>query len=274
MGGGLLAHDRIAAPHATPVRWLYLLHGVYGAGRNWGTVARRLVERRPDWGAVLVDLREHGRSRGFEPPHTLAAAAADLHELTEGIRVPMRGLLGHSFGGKVALEYVRRHATGLEQVWLADSTPEERPPGGSAWQMLSILRRLPTSFPSRTAGVEALEWDGVATPIAHWMATNLESTDGEYHWRIDLDAMEALLRDFFGADLWHVVEDPPPHTEFHIVKAADSGVLSDVAWTRLREAGRHNARVFLHEVAGGHWINAENPDALLELLARHLPAGS
>ncbi|HSM35677.1 MAG TPA: hypothetical protein VK837_04695, partial [Longimicrobiales bacterium] len=54
-----LAHERVVADGATPGAWLYVLHGIYGAGRNWGSVARALVERRPDWGAVLVDLRGH-----------------------------------------------------------------------------------------------------------------------------------------------------------------------------------------------------------------------
>src|SRR4051812_24710793 len=60
----ILAHTRVAAPGRTPERWLLVLHGIYGAGRNWGSIARRLVEARPEWGAVLVDLRMHGQSRG------------------------------------------------------------------------------------------------------------------------------------------------------------------------------------------------------------------
>lgn len=274
MTGRRLAHQRVAAPGVEPGRWLYMVHGAYGAGRNWGSVARRLVESLPAWGVVLVDLREHGGSRGFEPPHTLEAAAADLRVLAEGIGLPMRGLLGHSLGGKVALEYVRNHAGGLEQLWLVDSTPEARPPGGSAWQMLHILRRLPGPFPSRAAGIESLQREGVDGLVAAWMATNLEPEGDEYRWRIDLDAIESLLRDFFRTDLWDVIEHPPSHVELHVVKAEDSSVLSEAAWTRLLEAGRRSGRVFVHSVAGGHWVNSQNPQALLDLLTRHLPGGS
>src|SRR6201999_468457 len=66
-------HRRVAPKEATPSRWLLVLHGIFGSGRNWGSIARRLVEARPEWGAVLVDLRLHGQSReGFGAPHTMA----------------------------------------------------------------------------------------------------------------------------------------------------------------------------------------------------------
>ena len=52
-----LAHTRVTAAGATPERWLLVLHGIYGSGRNWGSIARRLVDARPEWGVLLVDLR-------------------------------------------------------------------------------------------------------------------------------------------------------------------------------------------------------------------------
>src|SRR5205085_6580304 len=60
---------------------LLLTHGIYGAGSNWRSIARKLNERRPEWGVVLVDLRQHGRSEPGEPPHTIAACADDLRAL-------------------------------------------------------------------------------------------------------------------------------------------------------------------------------------------------
>ena len=67
--------------------WLYVLHGIYGAGRNWASVARSLIAKRPEWGAMLVDLRLHGHSQGFEPPHTLHACAHDVYELSKAVGV-------------------------------------------------------------------------------------------------------------------------------------------------------------------------------------------
>jgi pimeloyl-ACP methyl ester carboxylesterase len=266
----LLSHDRVAAPGASPGRWLPFLHGVFGAGRNWGSIARRLVRARPEWGALLVDLRLHGGSRAATPPHTIGAAAADVHRLVETLGVTVPAILGHSFGGKVALEYARGHGAHLEQVWVIDSTPAAGPPGGSAWRMLEALRRVPSVFPTREAAMRAIEAEGFETGVAQWVSTNLEPADGGYRWRLDLDGIEALLQDFFRTDLWAVLEDPPGAMHIHVVKAIESSVLPEEACARIEESGRRTGRVHLHRLAGGHWLNADNPDGVLDLLVRSL----
>jgi pimeloyl-ACP methyl ester carboxylesterase len=268
----ILHHERITGAGGEPTGWILLLHGIYGAGRNWATVARKVVARRPDWGFVLVDLRQHGSSRGFPAPHTLESAAADLRALTRARSIEARALLGHSFGGKVALVYARNPATPLDQLWIVDSSPDARPPSGSAWGMLQTLRSIPDAFPDREAAVRALAEHGVATPTAQWMATNLvRGEDGLLRWRIAFDDMEALLRDFFRTDAWDVVEDPPQGLELHFVKAEQSSVLDEEACRRLQVAGRRSGRVHLHRVEAGHWINVDNPEALVDLLAARLP---
>lgn len=234
-------------------------------------VARPLADRRPDWGVFLTDLRQHGDSMGFEPPHTLAAAAADVAAMVADAAVTAPAVLGHSFGGKVALAYAAREPEGLEQVWVVDSTPEPAEPQGSAWEMLGVLRSLPEVFEERSEAVGLMTSRGVARPVAQWMTTNLEHRDGRYHWGIDLDDMEALLRDFFATDLWHVVESPPAGVDVHVIRATESSVLRDATVERIRAAGD---RVHYHEVDGGHWLNADNPDALVDLLARALPGAS
>lgn len=253
-----------------PSSWMLFLPGIFGQGRNWNSVARRVVRQRPEWGAAMVDLRMHGGSLGFPPPHTIAAAANDLTALAAPLEATPAVVVGHSFGGKVALEYLRQHPDGLRQVWVIDSTPEAREPGGSAWAMLRILRSLPDVFPSRDDLIAALERSGVATPIAHWMATNVVHRPDGYRWRFDLNAMEDLLRDFFATDLWKVVDEPPVGVQLHVVKASDSSILTAETLERIERASS-GGRVFLHEVDGGHWLNADNPDAVVELLARHLP---
>jgi esterase len=179
-------------------------------------------------------------------------------------------LLGHSFGGKVALAHLAQGGEPL-QVWVVDSTPETGRAGGSASQMLEVVRGLPPRFESRDALVSALGEAGIAVPVARWMATNLEGDpeDG-YRWRFNLEAIGALLGDFFTQDLWDTLPRSPGGTVVHLIKARDSGVLSGAAVARIRGLEREGG-VFLHEVAGGHWVNADNPDALHELLKRHLP---
>lgn len=269
----LLQHTVLAAPGAEPERWLYMLHGIYGAGRNWSSIARRVVSERTDWGVVLVDLREHGGSRGFPPPHTLGAAAGDLRVLAESTGRRTDAILGHSFGGKVALAYARDFPGRVRQLWIVDSTPAASPPSGGAREMLEILRRHPGPFPSRDAAVQALVKERVPAGIAQWMATNVEARGDEYGWRLDFDAMEAMLQDFARTDLWRVVEAPTAGLELHFVRATRSAVLTPEAAARIEAAGRRTGRVHLHLVEGGHWLNADNPDAVVELLVEGLAGG-
>jgi pimeloyl-ACP methyl ester carboxylesterase len=245
-----------------------VLPGIYGAGRNWATVARRLVAARPDWGVVLVDLRQHGASQGFAPPHTLEAAAGDIVRLTEATGKPAAAVLGHSFGGKVALEFARQSPHGLYQVWVVDSTPEAGEPRGSAWTMLAHLKAMPVAFRSRDQAIQELVQRGMEMPVAQWMATNLERSGTALRWRFDLPSLEAMLLDFFRTPLWDVVQAPPGDAELHFVKAAASSVMAPDVVQRIEQAHR---RVQLHRLDGGHWLNADNPEGVVALLREHLP---
>jgi esterase len=264
-----LAVARVAT--ASPgARALFFLHGIYGRGRNWTSLARHLTIQRPDWEGVLVDLRLHGHSLDFSPPHTVDAAAADLARFEDETARHATAVLGHSFGGKVALAHAASGRERLEQVWVIDSTPEARQPRGSAWRLLEVVRGLPASFRTRGEAVEGIETAGYHHAIARWMASNLEYRDGRYVWRLDFDAVEALLRDFFARDCWDVVESPPDGTVLHFVKATRSSVLSDEAGERIEAAGARHRQAFLHHLEGGHWLNVDNPDGILALLERHL----
>lgn len=259
--------ETVVAPGAAPNRQLLVVHGIYGAGRNWGSVARRLVRARPEWSVVLVDLRSHGRSPRL-PPHTVEACARDLVRLEDEVGRGADAVLGHSFGGKVALVYARMRP--LRQLWVVDSSPGAGRAGGSAWRMLGVLRRHPGPFGSRAEAVDAVESEGFSTPVAKWMATNAVPTDNGLEWRLDPDEMEAYLRDYFRTDAWGVVLDPPARAEIHFVRALGSRVLDEAAVARITGAAADTGCVFLHEVEGGHWVNTENPEALQGLLVAGL----
>lgn len=270
-GMTILNHTRVTASEAVPDRWILVLHGIYGTGRNWGTLMRRLIGERPEWGAVLVDLRLHGGSQGFAGPHTLAAAAADVDALVDEVDLHAAAVLGHSFGGKVALEYTRRHASELMQTWVIDSTLEVKSPSGSAWRVVEVVRSLPSRFSSRDELVDAMERHGYARAMGSWLAMNLERDGDGFRWKLDWDGVEEMLRDYFRTDVWPVIESPPSDVAIHIVKALESDSIDEDDARRIEGAGDAHGRAHLHRVAGGHWVNTENPEELLQLLSRNLP---
>lgn len=262
-----IARFDAAAPHR-----LLVLHGIFGQGRNWATVANVLVQLRPDWEVALADLRLHGRSReGFAPPHTLEACAGDVAELAASLG-GVTAILGHSFGGKVVLSLLERAdaPASLRQAWIVDADPSARAPAGDSWEMLDRLRSMPREWETRERFIGALVSQGLTPAVAGWMATNLERQEGGRGFLLapDLDGVEALLRDYFAQDLWAPVERG--HLPLHLIRATGSNVVSNAAADRFRAAPR--ARV--HEIPGGHWLNAENPSGVAQQLAAELPRDS
>lgn len=261
---------------ATPgTRHVLMLHGIYGRGRNWLAVARSLVERRPDWSCWLADMRHHGDAHPGPEAGTLDALAADIDVWADGEGVMPDAVLGHSYGGKVALAYAARASSRALQTWVIDSTPEAKPPSGSAWDMLGIVRQLPQTFRSRQQAIDGIEAGGFSTEVAQWMSTNLTHEAGTYRWRLDFDVMEQLLHDFFRTSLWEVLDPGAPDHHIHVLKATRSSVISPDAVARLAQLQDHpvpgHARVHLHQREGGHWIHAESPDVVIDLLSEWLP---
>ena len=276
----ILHHTMVKAPGATPDRYMLCLHGIFGMGRNWATYAAMLVKSRPHWGVILVDLRLHGRSVGYTPPHTLQACAQDLQHLVHHLNalqaqqglpaLDIRGIMGHSFGGKVAMTFARAFGRNLDEVWVLDSTPEAFRSATSPLDVLNAMRRVPMPQPSRQATTQALLDQDLTEAIAGWLATNVEFRDGAYYWRFDFDGLEALMIDFYRTELWELVEEPPFGVQLHFVKAANSDVLSRDGEARITAASV-NGRTFLHYLPeSGHWLHVDNPQGLLELMEMFL----
>ncbi len=233
-------------------------HGIYGSGANWRGIARKVVDRTPTWGALLVDLRGHGRSPTGDPPHTVDACAEDLAALVA--QYPVRAAVGHSFGGKVVLAL--RARAEIEEVWVLDATPSARPaafdaPDNTVRQVLELMERLPARFAKRDDFVAAVIAAGQTETLARWLAMNLVPDGDAMRLRLDLPMIRALLADYFTRDLWDAV----PGTRF--VLGARSTTVPPEDRARLEAAG---ARVDV--VDGGHWLHLDAPAALVELLAR------
>lgn len=261
-----LASTRIGADDAT--RSLIMLHGIYGRGRNWQTIAKAVVSARPDYVCWLVDLPRHGDSGPGAHGDSVRGFAAEIDDWLRDEGITPDVLLGHSFGGKVALAMAEHRCAESLQIWVIDSTPETKPAGGSAWQMLELVRSLPQSFPSREVAADAIVAGGYSRGVAVWMSTNLVRDADRFVWRLDFDVMEQLLHDFFTTDLWSVVTGRAPGHDVHFLRASTSSAMSDAAAARVESLA--DAHVHLHRREGTHWIHSESPQVVIDLLLAHL----
>ncbi len=269
----MLAHSIVTAGAAQPDRNMLFLHGILGTRANWRGIARRFVQARPDWGAVLVDLREHGESLGLQAPHTLRAAADDVLELEDRLGVPIGGALGHSFGGKVVLEWLQSRGGVPTEAWIVDSSPSALPRQArdrATAEVLRTLEGLPRRWASRQAFVDAVVGAGQPEAIAQWLAQNLRKTeDGQREFGPTLGVIRELVEDYANTDLWGVVESLPPEHSLDIVIGGRSLAFSDEDRTRVFQVAGRNPRVSAHVVEdAGHWVHVDAPEALLALLSR------
>ena len=254
-------------------------------------MAKRVTQARPDWGWLLVDLRMHGESVGrdaYQPPHDLAAAADDIDRLLDHLQLTPAAMLGHSFGGKVAMRWLQTPHRQPCEAWIIDASPATAGRTGQANDMLRIIRQLPKVFDDRNVAIEALVAEGVSKPVAQWMAMNLipisaaeqAASDARFEgppsgamtWRFDVDAIDAMLTSYGAADLWDVVETRPHAGALHIVRGGKSQVIDEQAWSRVVRQAASDADLHAHLIASvGHWVHVEAPDALAVLMIDNLP---
>lgn len=269
----MLAHSLITAKSADPRQIMLFLHGILGSRANWRGISRRFVESRPNWAAVLVDLREHGDSLGLTGPHSMATAVEDLTALERSLPLPTSGALGHSFGGKLTLEWLRSRQSPTE-AWVIDASPSsgaDDPDSSATAAVLSTLSALPRAWQSRDAFVDALVAAGQPKAIAQWLAMNLRRTEeGGRHFGPDLDVIGDLIEDYGQTDSWEVIETLRGDCSLDLVIGGQSTTLSDLDRARLQQISLSNPRVSSHVIEdAGHWVHLDRPDELLALLSAH-----
>ncbi|MEO7331518.1 MAG: alpha/beta fold hydrolase [Minicystis sp.] len=268
----LVHHALVTAPGASPTRHLLMLHGILGSGVNLRSFARRLAVAHPAWGFVLADLRMHGLSQGAPPPHTVERAAEDLLHLDAHLPRPIDAVLGHSFGGKVALAYVAKRRGELDHAFLLDASPSRKPHGGddeTSAKVLRMLRALPDPIPSRERFFALVAEHGFPRSIAEWLAMNVRQGEKGLHFSLDLDAIGALLADYFAVDLWPVLEEPGHARAFHVVLGGLSTTVDEASRARLAALPWIDTTVI---EGAGHWLHVDAPDALFAVVSRALLA--
>lgn len=268
MTQAILSSSRLGDPQA-PVVWV--LHGILGSARNWRAFTRRLHKERPDLAFRLVDLRHHGDSHGdFAAPDTVEACVEDLLALAAHHQEAPIAVVGHSFGGKVALRHAARAPEGLRQSWVLDATPgpvDVLPANNEVVQVIRGIRQVPLPIAGHQELAEVLRSMGFSAGLSQWMTTNLRPAghgDG-YEWRFDLAGVTALIEDYAHIDAWPVIESPP--VALHLVRAGKGDRWSEADVRRIATTPTQD-----HLLAdSGHWVHVDAPAALRDLLASHLP---
>lgn len=241
-------------------RVAWILHGILGSGRNWRSFARSLLRDDPSWRFVLPDLRNHGQTGPVEGPHRLEDCAADLRSLP----LPQK-VIGHSFGGKVALSWAQTYGTSQE-IWVLDSVPYgDRAGDSDVLDVLAALDTVVVPVPERSGLRRQLEEAGLPSFLIDWLLTSAREDDDGWRFVYDLAAVRQMLTSYLTTDFGSALETWSG-TELHLVRAARSDRWK-APWVERLEALDEAGILRFHTLAdAGHWVQVDNPKGLSALL--------
>ena len=182
-----LLHFREYSPGipGTGVIPVILIHGLFGSGDNFHTVA---VELARDYPVVVPDMRNHGRS--FHSPDTsYEAMAGDLERLMDRLSIPKAYIVGHSMGGKCAMRFAALNPDRAAALVIEDIGPGVHPQHYRR-ETDAMLDLDVHSLESRGSAEKILE-KSVPDPVLRlFLLKNLERAgDGTYRWRNNIEGI-------------------------------------------------------------------------------------
>jgi len=132
---------------------LAILHGLFGSGRNWRSIAQQLAARHR---VLTFDLRNHGASPWAERM-SYGEMIADLRASLHARGIAHTALLGHSMGGKVAMLAALRYPAEVDRLVVVDIAPAPNPPALLAY--VRAMRAVDVHGVTRRGDVDAIERD-------------------------------------------------------------------------------------------------------------------
>jgi len=232
---------------------LMIIHGLFGSADNWRTLSKKFSET---YRVIALDLRNHGRS-----PHldgmSYEAMAADVLALMDKLGLDKAHILGHSMGGKVAMQLAMNCPGRVEKLIVADIAPVEYGHGHD--EVLAAL------YAVQNAGGAASRKEADTIMATHldtlgvrqFLSTNLEKKDsGKLGWRMGLDQINADYDSVVEAPTGQIFDKPAL-----FIRGELSHYVEDRYLPEIDRLFPHNQLVTM---AGcGHWLHAEKPQDFL-----------
>ena len=235
---------------------LIFLHGLFGAGDNWKSIARSLSDH---YRIHLIDLPNHGRSDWVDDPSYPAMAELIQHWVDEQGITTYR-LLGHSMGGKIAMQMaLNTHAERIEKLVVVDIAPKFYPPHHqSIFKALNAID-LTQYRDRRSIETELAPW--VADEgIRQFLLKSLFKKEDMLAWRFNFP----ILEKHYDAIAQAPTVTRPFEQPTLFIKGMNSQYISAVDQPEIN-ALFPNAQAKLIEGAG-HWPHAEKPVVFLKII--------
>lgn len=245
---------------------LVFLHGLMGFGNNWKTMARHFEA---DYQILLYDQRGHGRS--FQPPkgYSTRDLAEDLAQILDDLGWEKVTVVGHSMGGRVAVQFAHSYPQRVEKVIVVDIGPV-----ADMASMLGVeekIRFVPAPFASRDearAFFDGPFLEKFKNPVVkQFFYANMDLDEkGRMNWRFFLPGIQEILWQSRVGDQWAQYRDLKVPTL--LVRGEKSSDLKPEVFDQVL---KENPKIQGVTVPGaGHWVHVEKPAELLEIFRSFL----
>jgi len=248
---------------------MVIVHGLYGSGDNWVSIARELAS---DFEVFVVDQRNHGRSPHSDE-HDYPSMRDDLKEFMDENGIEKAVLLGHSMGGKTVMFFAEAWPRRVQSMITVDIAP--KPYRDLALQsnfaanhakMIDAMLEVDLSkMETREEIDRALRPSIGSGRIRGFLMKNVDrDQDENFQWRINLQALRNHLDDIFdGLDTDRIIRNGGI-TGFPALFIA--GAKSDYIQAEDHELIKSvfPAAEIVTIPGAGHWLHAEKPELLVK----------
>lgn len=234
-----------------------ILHGLFGQSDNWNTLAKQISDE--GYEVYAVDQRNHGLS-----PHSTtwdySSMSSDVKELITDLRLENCILLGHSMGGKTAMQFALQYPALLDKLIVADIAPRYYSPHHqSVLQGLQAVdfKRIKNRKEAEQILSEHIEDNGTK----QFLLKNIYWKDnGEMDWRFNLSVISKEIEKVGEA----LQADASCEIPTLFVRGEKSDYIQESDFNQIQEMF---PRSYVETIPNaGHWIHAEQPQLFLKCI--------
>ena len=222
-----------------------IVHGLYGSGKNWGVIAKRLSDK---FFVITVDLRNHGDSPWLDT-HNYHVMADDLVEVINSLNIKPN-IIGHSMGGKAAMVLALKRPNLVRNLIIADIAPVKYEHDQS--QFIEAMQKVDLSkVEKRSDATLALSKFVEDKSLQNFFTQSLDIK--AKRWKLNLKVLRSEMSE--------ILSFPKIESEFSGHSLFLKGEKSDYIKSEHRKLIKSlftKARFATFKEAG-HWLHAEKP---------------
>ncbi|MCV6604068.1 MAG: alpha/beta fold hydrolase [Porticoccaceae bacterium] len=240
-------------------RSVILVHGLFGMSDNLGQLAKSLDD---DYRVHRLDLRNHGRS-GRSDSMTLAEMAADIENYLQREQIENAVIVGHSLGGKVAMQLALHGCEHLLGFVVADIAPVEYPPHHEA--VLAGLNNLKLDAIGNRADADRQLAEYVQEAgVRQFLLKNLYRNEHkQFALRMNLAAINQCYPQIMKAP-----DGQPSIRPTLFIKGENSDYITAEHTETIKQLFPNLHFKMIADT--GHWLHAEKPEMFNRIVRRFL----